>query len=198
MVAMSRDKKMAKTQISFEGYPNFYFEAGEQTLGQGFYGVIYPLHIVGDSVPVHPFDVLQNADGTWREDLVIKYPHKTPVKIIDNTMVQSLKDEVMAETEIVDFCLEHDMRVHPAIRKYTLAASLDSDPPFLIKAKAVGTPLVQMGGTKNLSDLQKQKLKKLFDDVVEIAKESNILRHGNRISRKAGISTCSIISLAKA
>lgn len=142
----------ANREIHFEEGSDFSFVVGAVSLGEGAFGAVYPLKVQGDLRAAEKFLNVEDSE------LVVKFPHHTSIAPLNKTMKESLVAEWRAEKEIFEYYDKRGFSPHPSMKPTILKASLDSDPPFLVKKRAKGASLVKYRGSKGLDSNQLMQL----------------------------------------
>ena len=169
--ALSQPKAYAGKEFSaYDG--RLRFNVDPRDLGHGAFGIVFNVHAVGDPTLRSEAPDLFSEDGSFREDLSIKFPHKSYLPFANAVARRSIIDEAASEERIIETCRTHNIALHPSVRKKSIYASLDSKPVFLIKELATGKSLDKFGGAKNLSEAQRDALEKLFNSLVDLERES--------------------------
>lgn len=163
---IAQNAKYARSTLHLKGEGGFSLVVGAVKIGEGAFGVVFPLKIEGSLIAAHRALGLEPGD-----ELVVKFPHHTSLPPVNKITNASIVSEWEAEQSFFTFCEKYGMAPHPSFQRTILYASVEGEPAFLVKKWAKGTSLVKYGGSRMLSPDQHSKLEELYYYVVFLQRE---------------------------
>lgn len=166
----SDDFTYARTIIGFDG--NREFLVGSKILDQGIHGVLFELIPLGAPTPstAKRFPDLVDADGKWKQPLVVKFPHNPKLSVFRNFFRNNIRRRKADEDFLIGFAESMIYNLHPAIKPKIIAYEL-GEIPFQATLKEESKALTKFKNVEELSSEQLKDLEWLFNTGAAIRAE---------------------------